>query len=197
MHALEQQANQISSTIDLVESDLRVLSNDQDLLLYIQPDANEEIQRNQEVETYMASFVDAHNIYDQLRLLDVRGQELIRVERIDGYVRVIDKPALQYKGDRYYVKEMMGYGFGELYMSNIDLNREGKNAAIEIPYHPVVRVGLTLFNEIGKPQGYLLANLNVKELLSEVQPIIDNADVLIVAEDGTYIKHPDSTKLCR
>ena len=69
--------------------------------------------------------------YLQIRYIDERGNELVRVDFKDGKTRIVPDKELQNKADRYYFTEAMKLSQGQVYFSNIDLNQE--RGKIEVP----------------------------------------------------------------
>jgi len=68
---------------------------------------------------YMAVYADHIN---QLRILDTKGFELIRVDVRDGLPVVASKELLQDKSERYYVKQASQLTAGQVFQSPFDLN---------------------------------------------------------------------------
>lgn len=64
------------------------------------------------VEKMFETFSTSFHRYDQLRVLDNAGQEVVRVNLVDGQGQAVPKSELQNKADRYYfqVKETMKPG---------------------------------------------------------------------------------------
>lgn len=63
--------------------------------------------------------------YDQIRLLDDRGDEVIRIDQLrDNSLQLVPDEALQNKADRYYFRELAGLKPEEIYASPFDLNVE-------------------------------------------------------------------------
>jgi PAS domain S-box-containing protein len=91
--------------------------------------------------------------YDQIRFLDERGQEIIRVNE-KGEVVPADK--LQNKADRPYFKKAMLLAPGEIYISAFDLNVE--NGRIEEPIKPTVRFATPVFDAGGRRRGVYVIN---------------------------------------
>ena len=71
-----------------------------------------------------ALFSDEKIIYDQIRLIDRKGQEIIRINNQNGHSTIVDKSELQLKANRYYFKESMRIQRNEIYISPFDLNIE-------------------------------------------------------------------------
>ncbi len=110
-----------------------------------------------EVARVLASVSDAYAVYDQVRLLDLAGQELVRVDRHDGRAVVLPEAALQDKSDRYYVQAGLSLAPGELYVSRVDLKVE--RGRIEAPHTPVLRLVTPAVDAQGRKAGLLVFNV--------------------------------------
>lgn len=132
--------------------------------------------------------------YYQVRYIDEKGYEVVRVD-YDGEKTIIVPPdKLQYKGDRYYFTESMEYPEGASYVSPMDLNIEwGK---VELPHKPVLRVASPVFNSHGKRRGIIIINLYANHLLHQIQKlnIAQNGTTFLVNKDGFYLSHFNNRK---
>ncbi len=103
----------------------------------------------------------------QIRLITADGKEWVRVDRKPGGVSVVPRQALQDKGDRYYFREAMAVGLGQIYESPLDLNVE--QGKIETPERPVIRVATPVAGPDGRKAGLLIINLHADILLEQIQ----------------------------
>jgi signal transduction histidine kinase len=106
----------------------------------------------------------------QMRVLDARGHERVRVEKRGDRLEVVPAERLQDKSDRYYVREALTRRKGDLYVSPLDLNEEfGK---IEVPDRPVVRVATVVADRDGRTRGLIIVNLHAQVLLDPLQEMV-------------------------
>jgi len=104
----------------------------------------------------------------QIRLLDLHGEEKIRIDRENASSSPIIVPNiyLQNKASRYYFKEILHQKKGHLWFSDIDLNKEyGK---IEKPIKPVIRIGIPLYNQANNKVAILIINIFMKDVLHKL-----------------------------
>ncbi len=135
-------------------------------------------------------FMENNRSYYQLRLLDQQGNETIRVERKNGRVSAATESNLQNKGDRYYFTTTKMLGKDQLFVSNIDLNRE--YGRIAFPHQPTLRLALPIFSD-GEFFGVLIANIDVSELLDELDLLIgEHLDVVLTDYEQYFVKHPQA-----
>ncbi len=107
-------------------------------------------------------FIDSHlDTYHQLRYIDRRGMEVVRINGGDEEAVVVPSHRLRDKSDRYYFKQSRTFVPHEIHLSTFDLNVEGD--MVEFPYKPVIRLitrvpggqdaesGILVLNYLGKP----------------------------------------------
>ncbi|MBT1066150.1 response regulator [Bowmanella sp. Y26] len=130
----------------------------------------------------------------QLRIISTEnsGLEIVRVDRIAGTLEVIPPERLQNKSDSDYFKEIKGSSPGQVYISNISLNREyGK---IEFPYRPMIRLGLPIFYNSGAQFGFLIININATSIISRLSEHSSRNELIMLLDSkGRFVYHPDET----
>ena len=137
-------------------------------------------------------FSSAHPSYYQVRYLDETGQEIARVDTIDGSTAIVPEEALQDKSDRYYFIEGAKLGPGDVYISPLDLNRE--HGELEQPLHPVIRYVTPVYRG-NIFRGVVVVNVEGDELLKFVEsPGDDDSLLSMTDQDGYYLTHPDPAK---
>lgn len=95
-------------------------------------------------------------VYDQVRFLDLAGNEVVRVNYDHGRPRAVSPKELQNKAGRYYFDDAIRLGRDQLYISPFDLNIE--NNALELPYKPMLRFAAPTFDAAGKKTGVVVLN---------------------------------------
>lgn len=131
-------------------------------------DGTESAARNQVEQDFLA-FAGNKRDYDQIRLLDVDGQEIVRVERRGGNATSVSQTDLQNKSDRYYVRAALELARGELYLSPFDLNVE--HGEIEYPLKPTLRVATPIFEGNSRLRGLVVLNYLGKRLLDGLREV--------------------------
>lgn len=129
--------------------------------------------------------------YDQIRFLDTKGAEQLRINYHKGHPIRVARQNLQKKSSRYYVKEVQQLAKGELYISPLDLNIE--NGEIEQPHKPVLRFGKLVYNSQGELKGSLLLNFMGGELINSFEEATREPDghVILLNTDGFWLSSPD------
>lgn len=117
------------------------------------------------VERDLIALCEHSPMFDQVRILDERGFEMLRVERGDGKPEVRPEDELQSKADRYYFQAARELADHEIYVSPFDLNVE--HGVIETPWRPVIR----LLTPVGgsEPPAVIVLNYLGDELLDRLQ----------------------------
>ena len=139
--------------------------------------------------------MNSNPIYDQLRLLNERGEEVVRVNNINGNAEAVEESQLQDKSNRPYFIQSKELKPGEVYISNVELNREGSPPKIEVPYKPTLRYAFPIFDDLGNFKGTIVANVLFSEVATPYHPGHEIATQnYIVDEKGFYLFNQDSQK---
>lgn len=117
----------------------------------------------EKVSRLFISFSRRKGIYDQVRLLDNSGMEILRVNYSNGKAELVPREELQLKAGRYYYKAALQLHESEIFISPMDLNIE--NGKIERPFKPMIRLATPLF-VIDRLSGVLILNYLAEELIN-------------------------------
>lgn len=145
------------------------------------------------IEVFFQHFSAASQHYDQVRWIDENGHELVRVDKSDTGVQIIEASKLQNKSARYYVKAGMHLASGEVYFSPLDLNVE--HGQIESPIKPVIRVVTPVFSiENGDYKGLIVINYLAAPLLNELRSLSNHPDIelALVNHEGYWLMNEQS-----
>ncbi|MDP5255459.1 MULTISPECIES: ATP-binding protein [unclassified Vibrio] len=146
------------------------------------------------MEAIFTAFMMRNPSIDQLRIIssqNERGMEIVRVERQSGTLNVVSDDRLQNKADSSYVKTINQLNPGEIYISDIELNREF--GRIQIPFNPTIRIGIPIFNsQTNQRFGLLIININAKDIISQtLDTYPKNVGFFITNQLNQVIYHPD------
>jgi PAS domain S-box-containing protein len=135
--------------------------------------------------------------YRGFRLIGVAdgGREILRVDRSapGGGIRRVPESELQQKGDRDYFARAVRLAAGQVYVSDIDLNRE--RDAIEVPHVPVLRVAAPVFTPAGDPFGIVVVFVDMRPLFATIRSTAaDGRRIFLVNARGDYLVHPDASR---
>ncbi len=150
--------------------------------------------RWKEVENALYLLASTNPDYLQVRYIDQRGLERVRVNHYSIVEpAVVPVSQLQPKHDRPYTQRMLNLPAGHFYISRLDLNVE--QGVTQIPLQPTLRIGMRLADQAAQGSGFLMINLNARRLLRELRGDDDphlfvtymlnsNADWLSAPEEG-------------
>ena len=136
-----------------VVTDLEILSGQPSVGRFLDKPTND---IKKEVEQQFLLFSQRRGLYEQIRILDENGMEIIRVNYNDGTPATVPEEELQSKKGRYYFDDAFRLPRGQVFVSPLDLNIE--RGQIERPFKPVIRFGTPLFDSTGRKSGILLLN---------------------------------------
>ena len=153
-------------------------------------------QWRERMESIFASQMQSTGLYDQLRYIDENGQETVRVDYELGSTVAASSASLQNKFSRDYFVDTSLLSEGDLYVSKTELNKEGSPPQVSIPYTPVIRYGVPVFDaEDGEKKGIIIANVFADQLISKSTLLGRQLDDLyIFSSDGYFIYNTDGSK---
>ncbi|MEX1378346.1 MAG: diguanylate cyclase [Eubacteriales bacterium] len=175
----------VSDKIEMVSSDL----------LYIADTLRIGYERDdfEDISNEWLAFSDRQRIYDQIRFIDIDGNEIIRIN-LDAKngPYIVDKSSLQNKKDRYYFTESISLDENYIYISQLDLNIE--NDIVEEPIKPVIRFAMPFFDTHGKLRGIVVINYLADDLLNRLDEIssTSNGYVFMLNSDGYWMYNNES-----
>jgi len=181
----------ISRALDRAAADVLFLSSQNELILHL--DTGDQ-QAAQDMEREYLHLARSRRVYGQIRFLDVRGQELIRVNNQDGRFVAVARNRLQNKRGRYYFQDCVRLERGQIFLSPMDLNVE--NGKIEDPPNPMLRIGTPVFNSEGSKRGIVLINYSVKGLLERIRQRAPSAksEISLLNSRGYWLVASDKSK---
>ncbi len=141
-------------------NDLMLIKNSNEFYDYLQ---NPDEQTFYEVEQMFMRVAQSKPHFDQIRLIDTEGREIVRVNNTKDGVELVPEDQLQDKKQRYYTSSAMNIPEGAMYISNLDLNVE--NNEVVVPYEIVMRFATPVYSGDAQ-KGILIVNYNGYELLS-------------------------------
>ncbi|GAB5375765.1 MAG: hypothetical protein AcusKO_22270 [Acuticoccus sp.] len=146
------------------------------------------------VEGLIAAEVAAKPGVVQMRLIDLDGRELLRVEANQAAPpRIVAAGDLQDKAERAYVAETLSLPPGAVYVSPLDLNREF--GVLEEPHRTVIRIGAPVDGPDGVRRGLVIINLDMGPALEHLRAATPQDGALyLVNTDGDFLLHPDPTR---
>lgn len=149
----------------------------------------------QRLQVIFTAFAATHSHHLQIRYIGIAndGMELVRVDRQNGQVSVIPPDKLQAKGNRDYFQATQKLKEGEVYLSEINLNREwGK---VQVPHVRTLRAATPVYEPNGRLFGMVIINIDAGQLLDRAtHSTFPGVRVYAMNDQGDYLVHPDPSK---
>ncbi|MFC1551600.1 ATP-binding protein [Candidatus Latescibacterota bacterium] len=171
--------NMTSLQIEKLRNDFRHVVKDLTFLTYyhqtqlvIKDNEYNEIEYKELCNDFLLFSVGS-KLYDQIRILNTDGMEIIRVNFNSGTHAIVPKDQLQFKGDRYYFNDTIGLKRGEIFLSPFDLNIEQNK--IEIPLKPMIRFGTPIYNALGEKRGVFILNFLGENLIKHFTDTVEHS----------------------
>jgi len=143
------------------------------------------------LEKIFAAFMANHAQYLQLRYLDEKGNEIVRVQSEGGVPHPISKDQLQNRASEAYVKETLKLPRSHFYVSDITLQR--KHGEVQVPHIPTFRIATPFYYE-GKARGIIVVNLAANYFFREI--ISDSTEIKknMTDQNGYFLVYSDMSK---
>ena len=140
-----------------------------------------------EVKRQWLVFSERKKIYDQIRFIDLDGNERVRVNYSGTGAQVVADTALQNKKDRYYFKDSVALQKNQVFISPLDLNVE--NNVVEQPEKPMIRLATPCYDSAGQQQGIVVLNYSAQDMLQQVRKIASTSmgAVFMLNADGYWL----------
>ena len=142
-----------------------------------------------ELEIEFANFAQQNPQYDQIRFLDLAGQETVRVNSTSSGIVIMPLKDLRNESKDDYFKNSINLPEGKIYISSISLNTE--DGQIEIPHKPTIRYAAPVYLN-SRLYGIVVLNVLAETFLSPLGSGTSSA--FLVDADGYYLYHPIASK---
>jgi len=148
--------------------------------------------RLRDLEKLFLAYAAAKPEITQVRLLDMEGNERVRVDRAGDKVAVAAE--LQNKADRDYFVTASRIKRFDVYTGPFDLNVE--HGRVQVPPVPTLRFAAPVFDAAGARAGVFVVNWSGRSLLDRVVRARGGipGDLVLVDRSGVYLSHPDAAR---
>jgi len=154
------------------------------------------LEKRSDIEDDLMFWMKNRNTYDQIRIIDNTGQEVIRVNYNNGRPNVTLESDLQNKATRYYFTNAINLSDDTVYMSKFDLNVENGEIEYigEVP-KSMLRLSTTLYKDDGTKYGMLILNYLTDKLFhGDESEYSSGLHFEVINEDGYFIHSVDKDK---
>ena len=192
-HNVDQQEIKIKADFKHISSDLMVFANQTAIKNLWKKNGEIDLLALESLENEYLTISKFSEVYDQIRVLDKNGMEIIRINYNNGQPSIVSANKLQNKKDRYYFADAFKLNRGEIFMSPLDLNIE--QGKIEQPLKPMIRFATPIFDNFGKKQGIILINYLAEEFLSHFsqQNLNPHQQSMLLNSDGYWLSSPNTS----
>lgn len=170
-------------------TDLRILANLPTLQSYL--DQNDPTDYTHLEDVFLVLAKESKR-YDQIRYLDAKGQEQIRINDNDGAPAAVPSHQLQNKQGRYYFEDSLALDRGQVFMSPLDLNIE--HHQLQIPYKPMIRFGTPVFDSAGHKKGVIILNYFGQAMLANFRTAMQGGmphSGMLLNRNGYWLSSPN------
>jgi diguanylate cyclase (GGDEF)-like protein len=181
----------VQSVLDALEGvvgDLKVLSSRKTIQSLLVQDS---APAKAELDHEFMDFSRHKGVYDQVRILNAQGKEVVRVDFNGGRPSVVAADRLQNKGDRYYFTDAADAPSNAVCISAFDLNME--NGRVERPLKPMIRFSQPIFGDDGRFLGVVVLNYLGKQVIDRIrsESRLGGGDLMLVRADGYWLLNAD------
>jgi PAS domain S-box-containing protein len=199
---IENQIEDVYERLEFTENNLRFLANSQNVNnlaqgLYTNQDSTNLASLKNAVANDFLAITTASEIYSQVRFMDALGNELVRVDNLDGAILVVAEDELDNNGQRDYFQNTIRQAPGQVYIAPLSLDKEDEPARIvgnlaEGTAIPTLRYGLPIYvtDSITNQEvviGVVVINILAEVLFEFIEPLADDAQSYLINQDGYYL----------
>jgi PAS domain S-box-containing protein len=186
-HVLALASNRVSTELSILRGDTLYLASVSSLRAWLDSGSDAAYAH---LSADFLAFARDRGIYDQVRFLNARGREVVRVNWNRGKPVEVPSKALQAKAGRYYVRDTLALPAGHVYVSPFDLNVE--HHVVQRPFEPMIRLGTPVFGPDGRKRGLVVLNYMGQRLLDQLRVIHgpNGEDVWLLNGRGYWLLGP-------
>ncbi|WP_417614974.1 diguanylate cyclase [Oceanisphaera sp.] len=197
---LAQEETSVVATTQMIQKEmyeqlhlLELLKNSPAMIEYLSSGSTRDRSR---LEMLFKNAATTYKRFDQIRLLDNSGYELVRVNMPQGRAQAMPAAQLQDKSQRYYFKEAKALAADQVFVSRMDLNVE--QGEIELPHKPMLRFATPVQDADGDRMGVLVLNYLAQGMLEQFREQmarrIDQQGMLIDSQGYWLSNHERSNE---
>lgn len=153
------------------------------------------VEQRKRLATALTAFLRSHEEYNQIRFISARdyGRELVRIDKSQNSVHIIEDMALQEKAHYSYVYNTLQLKSGNVFVSGIRLNKE--RGLLDGYGKPSVIVATPIYTANNIVFGVIVINVDLEKMFSLIETDVpDGIDVIATNSVGDYILHPNPDK---
>jgi len=200
---IQAELSELNFALNTLDSDIKSIAENPQLLDLVDAsfigDTETVSGIRDDLETQFASLANARQAYVQIRYLDINGTEVIRVDYDPdtATTTIVAERDLQEKGNTSYFQGGVSQPEGSVYISPLNLNREGVNRDIQVKDNgvivPVLRYAKPVYvtnpnNGLRQLAGVVVTNVDANYLFSILETTqIDTGYTALMNEEGYFL----------
>lgn len=148
-----------------------------------------------QLEDVLSDYLRARPEFFQLLVLDRRGHELHRIERIGDIIRIVPPGELRRLGGRFYVEQLREYNSSDVLIIPTELKKPGGPGLV-----PSITVALRVRSDISDlnpgMEWIIVGHLYAEDFFATLEEQIPSIDgvVAVANREGYYLYHSGKTK---
>jgi two-component system sensor histidine kinase VicK len=205
------QKKEIDSILDNIQSDLSSIPNYDSVRGIVNSMRNGGINSETGLifQYYLnqlnVDFIDLmklNNSYYKICYVDKEGNEIVRLEYEDEGIKRIPDKDLENISSEVFFNETINFEKGKIYVSDIFLKKEKDSSKIIIPYTPMIRYAIPVFNKINGAVGIVSIDVSANIFLKNLNEVFveenefkyQESENFLINEDGFYYHNPNKEK---
>ena len=193
--------NSFTSSVLSMKEDIKLLSQVPPIQGIIRAKANNGFDKEgnsslkvwkERLDIIFDRFLESHTEYLTARYIGIAddGKELVKVKRHQNNIVNYSDEMMQTKSHRDYFFHTISLQEGQIYFSEINLNREHEE--IEKENIPVLRISIPIYDSKGNVFGLVILNKKMEETSKRLKDIVKQPQKLyLVNSRGDILIHPD------
>lgn len=179
----------IRERLTLVHSDLLFLRDEYESVL--EADHGDTRRAASDISKRYGNFSRSREAYDEIRIIDAKGREAVRINHNGGSPITVDESQLQDKSGRPYFARMQDLEYEEIYVSPLDLNID--NDVIMTPYRPTIRLATPVRTAANEPAASVILNYLATPMLTSVEEAaeLSSGEPMLLNSDGYWLVSAD------
>ena len=173
----------------VARSDINILAAQNELRDFLENNKDNipvaETARKGIAQEYLTLAIQAGDL-DQIRFIDLTGQEIVRVNFNYGRPKILEESSLQNQSSRYWFQEGIKLRQGEIFVSPLDLNVD--NGKLTMPFKPMIRFATPVFDRQGQKRGVVVLNHLGKVIVDSLENSTAIGTMLLVNSQGYWLK---------
>ena len=142
-----------------------------------------------DLQAQYLAFARHRGVFDQVRLIEAAGKELLRVERTGAMVTVAPPGQLRSTADEAKMPEMLSLDRGQVFISEMDLSLA--NGVIEQPAKPIIRIAAPVFDQAGTKRGIVIVDYLAQRMLDRIKELeSDVGQIWLLNSEGFWLLGP-------